>query len=172
MNINLNNLKKLDVSCFTYPFPTGRLYIFGNSNSIKQVLFGHCIDHKRDIEKKFKMRSTDEIEKAVLFLDNYLIGKKAKLPELDLEKFSENEKNVYFELLKIGFGETISYKELSSRAGIKNGARFVGNTVAKNLFPVFIPCHRVVNLNGSSGNFQAGKIIKKFLLQHESVMIK
>lgn len=173
MNILLNNLKRFtDISCFTYPFPTGRLYIFGNDDSIKQVQFGHCIDHKKDIEKKYNSRVTEEIEKAVLFLDNYVTGKISPLPALDLDNFSDNEKRVYHELLKIRFGKTISYKELSSRSGIKNGARFVGNTMAKNLFPVFIPCHRVVNSNGTAGNFQAGKEIKKFLLHHESVMSK
>lgn len=166
-------IKKMnDISCFTYPFPTGRVYIFGNKDSIKLVLFGHYIDHKKEIEKRYKTTTTEEIEKAIDFLDNYLIGENGILPHLDLTPFTENEKKVYDELVKIKFGKTISYKELSEKAGIKNGARFVGNTMARNFFPIFIPCHRVVNSNGVIGNFSAGKEIKRFLLQHEKVLLK
>jgi methylated-DNA-[protein]-cysteine S-methyltransferase len=169
----LNYLKKFtDISCCAYPFPTGRLYIFGDKESIKLVIFGHCINHKKEIEKRFKTTPTDAIEKALEFLDNYLIGEKGELPNLDLTPFTEKEKTVYNELQKIKFGKTISYKELSEKAGIKNGARFAGNTMARNYFPLFIPCHRVVNSNGTVGNFSAGVETKRFLLQHEKVLLK
>ncbi|MBN2040714.1 MAG: methylated-DNA--[protein]-cysteine S-methyltransferase [Spirochaetes bacterium] len=168
----INLLKKRnDISYYTYPFPTGRLYIFGDKEAIRLVQFGYNIDHKKDIEKKFKASVTDEIEKAVLFLDNYLIGKEAELPELDLSSFSDKEQSVYNQLKKIPFGNTVSYKELSELAGIQNGARFVGNTMARNIFPVLIPCHRVINSNGTAGNFSAGREVKKYLLQHEKAII-
>ena len=173
MNSYLSYLKKRkDISYYTYPFPTGRLYIFADRDSIKLVQFGSCIDHKMDIQKKFKAVTTEEIEKAIEFLDHYLMAERGVLPRLDLGCFSEKVKRVYDELVNIQFGSTISYKELSERAGIKNGARFVGNTMARNHFPIFIPCHRVINSNGIIGNFQAGKSVKKFLLEHEKVMLK
>lgn len=172
MNTSCLNLlkKRKDILYYAYPFPTGRLYIFGDKDSIKLIQFGYNIDHKKDIEKKFKASVTDEIEKAIVCLDNYLIGEESSLPELDLSCFSDKEKNVYNELRKVGFGATVSYKELSERSGIKNGARFVGNTMARNLFPVLIPCHRVINSNGTMGNFSAGRETKKYLLQHEKVV--
>jgi O-6-methylguanine DNA methyltransferase len=169
----LNYLKKFnDISCYTYPFPTGRLYIFGNKESLKLIAFGYCINHKKEIEKRFKATLTDDIEKAIEFLDRYLIGEKSDLPNFDLGPFTDKEKKVYNELIKVKFGKTISYKELSEKAGIKNGARFVGTTMARNYFPVLIPCHRVVNASGVIGNYSAGKTIKSFLLQHEKVLSK
>ncbi|MBN2401404.1 MAG: methylated-DNA--[protein]-cysteine S-methyltransferase [Spirochaetes bacterium] len=169
----LNSLKKFDdISCYTYPFPTGRLYIFGNKESLKLIAFGHCINHKKEIEKRFKASVTDEIEKAIEFLDRYLIGEKGEVPNLDLGSFTDKEKKVYNELMKVKFGKTISYKELSEKAGIKNGARFVGSTMARNYFPIFIPCHRVVNASGVIGNFSAGRAVKSYLLQHEKVLSK
>ena len=169
----LNYLKKLnDISCYTYPFPTGRLYIFGNKDSLKLIAFGHCINHKKEIEKRFKSSVTEEIEKAIEFLDRYLIGEKCEMPNLDLEPFDDKEKKIYSELTKVKFGKTISYKELSEKAGIKNGARFVGTTMARNFFPILIPCHRVINASGLIGNFSAGKTVKSFLLQHEKVLSK
>jgi methylated-DNA-[protein]-cysteine S-methyltransferase len=169
----LNYLKKYnDISCYTYPFPTGRLYIFGNKDSLKLIAFGHCINHKKEIEKRFKSSVTDEIEKAIEFLDRYLIAEKGEVPNLDLEPYTDKEKKVYSELLKVKFGKTISYKDLSEKAGIKNGARFVGTTMARNFFPIFIPCHRVINTSGVIGNYSAGKSVKNFLLQHEKVFSK
>ncbi len=169
----LNYLKKYtDISCYTYPFPTGRLYIFGNKESLKLIAFGHCINHKKEIEKRFKSSVTEEIEKAIEFLDRYLLGEKGDVPNLDLEPFTDKERKVYNELLKVKFGKTVSYKELSEKAGIKNGARFVGTTMARNFFPIFIPCHRVVNASGAIGNYSAGKAIKIFLLQHEKALSK
>ena len=169
----LNYLKKLDdISCYTYPFPTGRLYIFGNKESLKLISFGYSINHKKEIEKSFKSAVTDEIEKAIEFLDRYLVGENVDLPNLDLEPFTDNEKKVFNELIKVKFGKTVSYKELSDKAGIKNGARFVGTTMAKNFFPILIPCHRVINASGLIGNYSAGKTVKSFLLQHERVLCK
>lgn len=88
--------------------------------------------------------------------------------KFDLGMFTLKEVLVYVELTKVLFGDTISYKSLAARAGVPSGARFVGNTMAKNVFPVLIPCHRVIKSDGSIGRYSGGKGIKNFLLEHES----
>jgi O-6-methylguanine DNA methyltransferase len=40
--------------------------------------------------------------------------------------------------------------------------------MAKNKFPIIIPCHRVIKSNGSLGNYTGGVDIKKSLLSFES----
>jgi len=62
----------------------------------------------------------------------------------------------------------ISYGELAMLAGIPRGGRFVGNTMAKNRFPVIIPCHRVIKSDGTPGTYTSGPERKIFLLNHES----
>lgn len=86
---------------------------------------------------------------------------------LDMEGYTEKEVAVYRELVKIKTGEKISYGELAARCGVPDGARFIGNTMAKNRFPVIIPCHRVVKSDGSMGNYSGGVDIKALLLRHE-----
>lgn len=86
---------------------------------------------------------------------------------LDLEGYTEKEVAVYSELIKVRPGECISYGELAARCGIPGGGRFIGNTMAKNRFPVIIPCHRVIKSDGSMGNFSGGVDIKEKLLRHE-----
>ncbi|HOP61785.1 MAG TPA: MGMT family protein [Spirochaetota bacterium] len=90
---------------------------------------------------------------------------------LDMEGFTEKEVNVYRELVKVGSGKTISYGELAARCGIPGGGRFTGNTMAKNRFPVIIPCHRVIRSDGSMGLFSGGEEIKEKLLRHESASV-
>lgn len=92
--------------------------------------------------------------------------------KLDLSNYTENERKVLNILREIKYGSTISYKELAIKAGIKNGARFVGNVMKKNRFPLIIPCHRVVKSNGKIGKFGYGSLYKTKLLDLETLSSK
>ena len=157
-------------SYYIYPFPTGRLYLFGDESYLKLVLFGYRVKDLNEIEEHFDPKITSTMHTAIKFLDNYIIGENSELPNLDIGSFTDKEATLYYELLKISFGDTISYNNLANRAGIKNGARFAGNAMAKNSLPIFIPCHRVIRSDGRIGNYSAGKAVKQFLLQHERVI--
>ncbi|MBY8999810.1 MAG: MGMT family protein [Candidatus Heimdallarchaeota archaeon] len=77
-------------------------------------------------------------------------------------------------LLKVPAGEVVSYGELGKRAGIPNGARFVGNVMAKNRFGPIVPCHRVILSNGRMGKF-AGREnhpMKRKMLTQEGAKFK
>ena len=74
---------------------------------------------------------------------------------------------MYQALMEIEIGTTVSYASLARRAGIPGGARFAGTTMAKNMFPLLIPCHRVIRSDGSMGGFSGAMEIKRFLLEHE-----
>ena len=71
---------------------------------------------------------------------------------------------------KIPIGQTLSYAELAAKAGSPGAARAVGNCMARNRIPLIIPCHRVVNANGSVGFYSApgGARTKRRLLALES----
>jgi len=142
------------------------------------------------IEKKCKLKENnklmDPLKKALTFLDDYFRGVKSsieiifytglsrdKCPGdsrklfLNMNGYTEKEISVYKELMKVEPGRTVSYSEIASRSGIPRGARFAGNCMAANRFPVIIPCHRVIKKDGSIGNYTGGAEIKKFLLKHE-----
>ena len=74
-------------------------------------------------------------------------------------------------LLKIPFGETISYKELGAAIWKANAARAVGGAVGSNPLPIVIPCHRVLASNGGIGGFGGGLEAKRTLLRIEGVDI-
>ena len=67
-------------------------------------------------------------------------------------------------------GETITYGELSERAGRPRAARAAGTFCARNRFAVFVPCHRVVSVNGLGGYGDLGLEYKKRLLRMEGAI--
>lgn len=70
----------------------------------------------------------------------------------------------------IPFGEVRSYGEIATAVGRPKSARFVGNTMARNPFPLIIPCHRVVRADGSVGGFGGGSEMKGRLIEMERMI--
>lgn len=77
------------------------------------------------------------------------------------------QKKVWEQLLQIPYGTTISYKELAIRVGNVNAARAVGAANGKNPLWIIIPCHRVIQSNGSLGGYAGGNTVKEYLLELE-----
>ncbi|BBM87353.1 methylated-DNA--[protein]-cysteine S-methyltransferase [Candidatus Uabimicrobium amorphum] len=92
---------------------------------------------------------------------------------LDLSSFTEFQKMVYRGCQDIGVGETLSYGELAKVIGRPRAARAVGTALKKNLFPIVIPCHRVLAAGRKLGGFSApGSTCTKYrLLQIEKAKV-
>lgn len=76
---------------------------------------------------------------------------------------------VWQELLKIPYGETISYGELSRRvSGDSKSSRAVGGANNKNPIGIIVPCHRVIGSNGKLVGYAGGLNIKEMLLNLEN----
>ena len=84
---------------------------------------------------------------------------------------TEFENKVYNLTSRVPKGRVTTYKEIAKALGIK-AYRAVGNSLNKNPFAPRVPCHRVVNSNGSIGGFASGSRRKAELLRKESVEIK
>lgn len=89
--------------------------------------------------------------------------------DIEFEKLpgTEFQQDVLWEMIKIPFGETRSYKRIAELVGRPKAHRAVANVCAINPYPVVIPCHRVVGSNGIGG-FSLGLDMKKQLLKLES----
>ena len=187
-NCRLNLIKKSDNIHFNI-YNTGKikLYIIGNDSVIKSAILSNNTSTHLMIEKDFSKGLNSSIKGGIDFLNKYFNDRiesfrKIKYEhinssitlyfnnssiDLDLTGYTHKEISIYKELLRIPFGKTISYGEISENAKIPSGARFVGNTMAKNNFPIFIPCHRVIKSNGDIGNYSGGIHVKEALLKHE-----
>jgi methylated-DNA-[protein]-cysteine S-methyltransferase len=76
---------------------------------------------------------------------------------------------VWDELVRIPFGETISYSELARRLGDPKLVRAVGLANGRNPISIVIPCHRVIGADGSLVGYGGGLERKRWLLEHEAV---
>ncbi|MBH5323009.1 bifunctional DNA-binding transcriptional regulator/O6-methylguanine-DNA methyltransferase Ada [Aurantiacibacter sediminis] len=77
------------------------------------------------------------------------------------------QQRVWQELRRIPAGETRSYGDLAAALGNPNASRAVGGANGANNIAVLIPCHRVVQADGSIGGYAYGPEIKAELLKRE-----
>ena len=80
---------------------------------------------------------------------------------------TEFEERIWRELVRIPYGETVSYAQLAGRAGAAGGQRAVGRANGMNRISIVIPCHRVVNSDGKLGGYGGGLWRKHWLLELE-----
>jgi methylated-DNA-[protein]-cysteine S-methyltransferase len=83
------------------------------------------------------------------------------------EKFNEK---CYSILRKVPKGKVTTYKEIA-RVLHSKAYRAVGNAMNKNPYAPKVPCHRVVNSNGSVGGFASGTLNKIKMLRKEGIEI-
>lgn len=100
-------------------------------------------------------------------LDQYFRGERRAF-ELPLAlDGSEFQRRVWNELLKIPYGETVSYGEIAARIGNPKAVRAVGLANGSNHIAIVVPCHRVIGANGSLTGYGGGLPIKTKLLELE-----
>jgi methylated-DNA-[protein]-cysteine S-methyltransferase len=90
---------------------------------------------------------------------------------LDMEQCYEFQRRVLRTLYQVPRGKVISYGQLAERASAPRAARAVGTALAKNPFPIILPCHRVVKSTGHLGHFGGGVELKKAYLEIEGIRI-
>jgi len=90
---------------------------------------------------------------------------------LDLAGIDDTRRIVYAATRGIPAGETRTYGEVARAIDRSDyeGARDVGAALAKNPFPIIVPCHRVVAANGALHGFSApgGLATKRRMLELE-----
>jgi methylated-DNA-[protein]-cysteine S-methyltransferase len=88
---------------------------------------------------------------------------------LDERGVDDFRRAVYAATRDIPAGMTRSYGEVARAIGRPDGARDVGAALARNPFPIIVPCHRVVAANGALTGFSApgGLDTKRRMLELE-----
>lgn len=64
-------------------------------------------------------------------------------------------------------GATRTYGEIAREAGSPGAARAVGQSMARNPWPIVVPCHRVVGRDGRLTGFGGGLAMKQRMLEME-----
>jgi len=87
------------------------------------------------------------------------------IQRIELEGATDFQRRVWGVVAGIPYGETRSYSWVAERVG--SSPRAVGQALARNPYPLFIPCHRVVGKDGRLGGYSGGVALKRKLLELE-----
>jgi methylated-DNA-[protein]-cysteine S-methyltransferase len=91
--------------------------------------------------------------------------------ELDLDPCTPFQRAVADVLRALPRGELVTYGELAALAGHPGAQRAAGTFCARNRFPIFLPCHRVVAADGLGSYGSLGLEYKRRLLALEGVRV-
>ena len=117
-------------------------------------------------EKEQGIRS-ELSDKTALQLEEYFDGKRKEF-DIPIKLLgTEFQKKVWNELLKIPYGETVSYKDIAINTGNPKACRAVGMANHNNPILIIVPCHRVINENKKLGGYALGLDLKRRLLELE-----
>ena len=121
---------------------------------------------KADKETDYGVK-TDLTENVIIHIKEYLIRKRKKF-EIPISLIgTEFQKKVWEELLKIPYGETVSYEDIAIKIGNPKACRAVGMANHNNPLLIVVPCHRVINKNNKLGGYALGLELKRELLKLE-----
>jgi methylated-DNA-[protein]-cysteine S-methyltransferase len=82
------------------------------------------------------------------------------------------QRKVWTALRTIPAGTTLSYGALAAQLGMPKAVRAVGHANGSNPISVVVPCHRMVGVDGSLTGYGGGLERKRWLLEHEGVVLK
>jgi methylated-DNA-[protein]-cysteine S-methyltransferase len=113
-------------------------------------------------------RKLDELAEVIVsFLSGRPVSFDLDLLRLDL--CPPFQRRVLLAEAGIPRGRVSTYGRMARRIGSPCAARAVGTALAKNPFPVVIPCHRALRSDLSLGGYQGGLAMKRRLLEMEGI---
>jgi methylated-DNA-[protein]-cysteine S-methyltransferase len=150
--------------------PVGALLLVSGESGLAQINFPRD-GHASEPQPEWQRDDTAHLEVSSQ-LRAYFAG---ELESFHLQLAPEGtsfQQKVWKELVKIPYGETISYGQLAGRIGNPNASRAVGLANGSNPIPIIIPCHRVIGSNGKLTGYGGGLPIKEKLLALEKRQLR
>jgi len=114
----------------------------------------------------------DWVDDLIAKLRRFAEGEPVEFAEvpLALDRLSPFARRVVEACRRIPWGQVRTYGQLAAVCGSPGAARAVGSVMAKNHFPLIVPCHRVLASGGELGGYSAptGLKMKRHLLEMEA----
>lgn len=155
------------------PSPVGQLLVAEGPHGFATIHFLSSSDAERPLAKlrrKFDLlenetwRADTARELARYFGGDFsVLGHEVDLVMVE----SEFQRRALMRLREVPIGSVITYQGLATAVGEPDAQRAIGNTMASNPIPIFIPCHRVIRSDGTIGNYGGGVKNKITLLRNE-----
>ena len=155
-------------------FEHGTVAVVATGDCLSRIFFECSPEAASAMVKRFypeaKQSSQPLIEECLKQLTEYFLGKRCTFDiQPGIDSLSVFACKVQQALLEVPYGSVVSYGELAARVGSPRAARAVGRVMSSNPFPLLVPCHRVVNADGSFGQYSAayGTKTKTWLIDLE-----
>ena len=160
----------IEFACFKLPI--GQLSILAVKEGVVKISFENESMEKMEkwCQNHLGMRiveGTDFTTEAKSQILNYLSGKRKSLNFPVVHLNTPFRKRVLEAERNIPYGQTRSYREVAQMVASPRAFRAVGSANAKNPLPLYYPCHRIINSNGTLGGFGWGVDVKQYLLDLE-----
>ena len=146
--------------------PAGPLLLAGNRDALHVLSFG-VGTRPRPIDPSWQLDTKGVLTGVRRELDEYFAGRLRKFTTPLAFEGTPFQNQVWKELTRIPYGETISYLELANRIKNPKAVRAVGMANGANPIAIIVPCHRVIGSNGSLTGFGGGIPTKRALLELE-----
>jgi methylated-DNA-[protein]-cysteine S-methyltransferase len=155
-----------DIQTAYYQSPVGLIRIGGTDQYISELLFIDTIETPPGEHRRKNLPPM--IIHAIEQLIQYFHGDR-RVFELPIHQLgTEFQMKVWYELMNIPFGKTISYLEMAKRLGDPKVIRAAASANGKNNVSIIVPCHRVIGSNNELVGYGGGLWRKKWLLEHEN----
>ncbi len=168
----------VDVAVERHDSPLGTLVLGATSDGVVRV--GLPTEDENAVLDELAARVSSRVLRAPrpiltlarIQLDEYFGGRRQAFDvPLDWRLTRGFRREVLRATAQIPFGETVSYRDVATRAGRPAAVRAAGTALATNPLPILVPCHRVLRTGGALGSYRGGTEAKATLLGLEGATL-
>lgn len=148
--------------CSIVKSPIGDVIIIADETAVNEITF-----HHKEIDG---LTENNISQLAAKELTAYFEGNLKEFSFPISQIGTEFQQEVWHNLLKIPYGETISYAKFSAHHPL--AIRAIAAANGNNNLAIVVPCHRVIGSDGKLVGYAGELWRKKWLLQHEIEVAK
>jgi methylated-DNA-[protein]-cysteine S-methyltransferase len=157
--MKINRSTDTTVKTLYYQSPLSLIEVQATEGGVRAVSFVE--------NREFDEKENEYNQLTIKQLDEYF-NKKRQVFDMPFDfEGTDFQVRVWQELLKIPFGKTKSYMDISKALGDIKAIRAVGMANGRNKIAIIVPCHRVIGSDGSLTGYAGGLDKKKWLLDFE-----
>ncbi len=166
----------LTIQYGTHETPFGYAFIATTSRGILELTF---LSEEQSIYELIRLKN--EFPKAEfiesqditsIFISQIFVESIGKKPLMMLLRGTNFQIKVWEALLKIPSGRMACYEDVAKLINKPTAQRAVGSAIGANNIAYLIPCHRVIQKVGTTGNYRWGAYRKKAILGWEGAKVE
>ncbi len=163
----------------TFDTELGRFLVTRSDGGLRSVTFAKDLDIGRTLTqlthglRVMAVEDRISLRRVVDTIREYLNGSRDGFDHsLDLSETTDFGRKVLEVTKRIPYGKLRSYKSIAHEIGAPRATRPVGQALSRNPLPIIVPCHRVVNSDGTLGGYSGGgPDMKRRLIEIETGQI-